>query len=296
MDWDQLLEDLKKAFPIFVSVLSGILSIGAFVLNFNVQSLAVIISTALAGTLLISLAVLWFARRRSFSRHSQEFYVLDTEDICDITDPRGKTATYKRIITFKVKKPAPVYVTYPAIAEGVQREFKAYKYDDPATKYDVYVQMSGGRKVLFVNFGRQLKKNEIIDRLCVEWEYYNTFGNDHESVTVYSEPNQRSCSIQVVLPQESAPTTTEWFATYGTNPLPIHSGTIEVKKDRGRHVLFHDFSPYLKSAIHLNFAICWRNVYPGLLMNDQLAIPAAGLVIEPDRHEGAEKEVLPKKN
>jgi hypothetical protein len=258
MDRDQLLEDLRKSFPIYASVLSSILSIGAFILSLNKIALFWTMVVSVLLTSLISFSLLWIARYKSYSRRLQDFVVLDSDDICEIIDPQGKEANYKRRIKFEAKRSAPIYITYPAEVEGEQDNFTAYECSKPSARYNVSVQRSGGRRVLFVNLGRTLQKNEVVEGLCVEWKAINSFMSENEAVTVTSEPGQQSSTIKVILPAKRPPCASEWFVTYSKNPLPLYRGIIDIEEVEGKHVLFHNFSQYLTTTVELRFTIAWR--------------------------------------
>lgn len=259
MDWDQLTSDLKYMFPISVAIMSAVFSAVDFFLNFNISSLFILFLFALMTTTGLSLAILWYARKKSYINRAKEFSIINSEDICEILNHKGTEALYKRKLTVKINRSSPVYITYPATTDGTQNQFRAYNCNNPNLEYDVSISRYGGRRALLINLGHTLQKNDVLSDICIEWKTYNAFTGEHEAVSVNLEPGQEKSIIRVILPKEYLPRSTEWFITYARNPLPIRKGVIEVTRNHeGKYVISHDFSYHTSSEIELRCTVSWK--------------------------------------
>jgi hypothetical protein len=261
MDREQLFDWVKHWYPIVVAILSSLLDFFAFMigLQWAANSILFVGIFSLVATMLMSAILIFILYKVSTSSYIQEFTHLESKDKYIILTP--DEVVHKRIVRVKVNRPASHFVTYPASVDGVQTEFKAYQLDDPSVEYKVSIQRIGGRRALFVNLGRYLKKNEIIDNLCIECRILDSFNEEHEGVSVGADPGQKHCSIHISFPDNCPPISkkADWFVFYGRNQVPLSDGWVEANQSENKtHQIEYNFSNHLSEGIGVQCAISWR--------------------------------------
>jgi hypothetical protein len=264
MDFDELIDDLRRTFPVFVSILSASLSIASLLVTLQVLSALWIVAVSIASSLIMSVTLYLYARSKSFSRRFQDIIVLRSVDTCEILDAKGFSAIYIRKLSLRASKLASFYGTFPAKVSGQECDFEAYQVDSSGkriTTYDVKPFRTAERQAFFVYFRHPLERGKVLDDLCVKWRAENTFVDQQDSIVVTSEPGQKSLVIQVIFPSGTLLREPEWIISYGNQPSPIDHGTLVIQQgNNGRHTLTHDFSEFLPSAIGLRCAVSWKRM------------------------------------
>lgn len=263
MDRGQFIKSLRELSPIIIAGIASTLNTVAFVVDvignkLDSQKLAitVLVSSLLSTVLLWGFSVIYIQRRTRSSR-AHEFSVLDSEDIFELDDQGN--ATHKRLLTFKVNQESQFYLLYSPDVSGTQSGVKAYQANNPNLKYEVFPRKS--RKVLLVDLGHTLRKNEKVTGLCLEWQLHRSFTEEYETVTVSCEPGQERCVVRVVLPQGTFSLSADWYCSYHRSLIPLQRGPAETTRDiNGKHIISHDFGPQQEKEpnIDLTCSISWQ--------------------------------------
>lgn len=263
MDRGHFVKSLRETSPLIVAGIASLLNTVAFVIDIIGDKLdsktiawAIVISSIVSTVLLWAFTYFYIKRRTRISR-SQEYTIVSSEDIFEI-DERGNSI-HRRILSFKVNQESQFYLLYSPNVSGTQGSMIAYQYDNPNIKYEVIQRKS--RKVLLVDLGHTLKKNEKVTNLCLEWKSFNTFTEEQESVTIHSEAEQERCLVRIILPQDKFLLSAEWFCSYSRSLIPLDRGTCETTRTPdGKNVISHDFGiqQKMESDIDLTCTINWQ--------------------------------------
>lgn len=262
MDRDTLREILRRWYPIFQAILASVLNTIAFLVTVQLvfASYLALASIVLFGTFIATALTAYVLYRVSLTGIRNDVRVLKSKDECQILDCDGEEAIYVRQVTAKIKRDMDFFPTCPAtILHGDQVDYKAYYYNNENVEYQVIPRRWGGGVNLLVDLNRRLKKGDDIKDLCVQWRMRDVFSEEHEGVTVTTEPGQESCEVRVILPKDRGPKgdTGEWFVFYLNNPNPLkHGECIYEKLDNG-HLLNWVFND-LGKGVSVKCEINWR--------------------------------------
>lgn len=261
LDQEQLFHNARKWYPIGAAILSSFLNFLSFMIGigWSASSLFWVIGIALVGTMTISGIVVWLMYKISVSAYSQEFTILESRDEYQIESP--EVAIHRRIVKIKANESSPFYVAYPPDVDGEQQSYRAYQINSSNIYYNVSLQRVGGKKAIFIYLGRRLKKGEVVDGLCLECKVVNSFGGNHEGVSVSTDPGQKKCLVQIILPSQypPLPAIADWFILYGRNQTPLQNGTIDaLRTTDGKYLIAYDFSNSLSPGMSLRCAISWH--------------------------------------
>lgn len=261
MDRDQLMHSAKHWYPIIAAILSSILNFVSFMIGINWDSKSIIqISiVALLGTMAFSGLVVYILYRISKSSYLEELTILTSTDDYKILD--FNHTIYRKTVSVRVNKPTTFIILYPPSADGEVQEYKAYHINNPQIEYDIHLQRVSGRRALFLNIGRPLRKGEVLDGICVECKLINSFQSEHEGISIATDPGQEKCMIKISLPNNipPIPLKADWFVLSGRNQSPIKNGSVDVYQTSDNNfIIDHDFSHYLSNGIGLQCSISWR--------------------------------------
>ncbi len=261
MDRDQVIQSARHWYPVFAAILSSILNFIAFMvgINWNSNAILQIGAIALLGTMLFSVLVIFILYRISKSSYIEEFTIIESTDEYNIL---GYSNTlYRKTITVKVNKSTTFIIINPPSADGDVQEYRAFQYINPEIEYDVHLQRINGRKALFLNIGRPLRKGEVLEGICIECKLINSFQSEHEGVSVSSDPGQKKCQIKITLPPTTPPIPlqADWFVLSGRNQVPLRNGNVEAYQTTdGSFIISNDFSHDLANGIGLQCSVSWR--------------------------------------
>lgn len=261
MDRDQLMQSAKHWYPILAAILSSILNFISFMVGINWDSKAIIQigGISLVGTMVFSGLVVYFLYWISKSSYIEELTILSSTDDYKIID--SSHAIYRKTIGVRVNKPTTFIILYPPSADGEIQEYKAYHVSNPQIEYEIHLQRVSGRRALFLNIGRPLKKGETLNDICIECKLLNSFQSEHEGISVSTDPGQENCTIKISLPKTSPPIPlkADWFVLSGRNQSPIRNGNVDAYQNSDENfIIEHDFSHYLTNGIGLQCSISWR--------------------------------------
>lgn len=262
MDRGALLTRLNHWYPVLAALLSSLLNVVSFLagVGFTLNNVVFLGVIVVGGLAILSAATVLVVYRLSLPVGTFESQILDSTDECDLQDMMGKVAVYRRTETIRVLRDCSGYrITLPIISKGFQRNFRAHPIGEVAWYHIEPLRWIDGI-VLFVNFGRLLKKGEVVENLRVEWDVHDCYTDEYEGMSVMTDPGQQRCCIRVLFPPEASANSIsgEYYKIYPPNTTPLERGDVTVHRTReGRWCLEKVFEN-LPPGVSVKCGIGWR--------------------------------------
>ncbi|MBG0786692.1 MAG: hypothetical protein H0S79_16465 [Anaerolineaceae bacterium] len=262
MDRNKLFLNIKMWWPIVVTIISLVFNFISFLadIDYNWNNFSILGSFALLATIFISFLFLFVYYKIAISGENEDFTILSSVDEYCILTPNK--AIYKRVVKVRVNRPMTQYYTFMPNPDGKITNINVYYNNHKDTQFSSNVRKLGGRKILYIQMDRKLVKGDIIDGLCIECELTDSFLEEHEGVSVDTDPHQENCDIIVSLPKDYPPSLGKinFLVHYEKNTTPIDDGSIEYSPISDNSYIFsHNFSNIItKKEVAYTCALYWH--------------------------------------